>query len=284
MSKKNILITGCSSGFGLLMAVRLSAAGHHVIATMRNLGKKETLLKEVERRGGTIDLLPLDVTDTASIDKVIEHITEQYNHLDVLINNAGYGLAGFFEGYTDEEIRAQFDTNFFGVLNVTRRAIPLMRGQTGAKIINISSRAGLSASPCFSAYTSSKWALEGFSEALRYDLKPFGIDVLLIEPGVYKTEIFYDNARRAKDFENPQSPNFQRSQYLKGKAMDVVGACRSNPEQVAILAEKLIHARNPSFRNMPDAGGRWAYIIKKFIPFRIYSWIVDRVVYTGFKS
>jgi NAD(P)-dependent dehydrogenase (short-subunit alcohol dehydrogenase family) len=280
---KIILITGTSSGFGLLAAARFASQGHKVIATMRNLEKQSGLFNEVSRRGGEVDVRQLDVTDKASIQKTIKDVAQKYGYIDVLINNAGYGIGGAFEDLTDEEIRQQMETNFFGVQNVTRAVIPLMRQRKSGKIINISSVAGFSTSPCFGAYNVSKWALEAFSESLRYELKFFGIDVLLIEPGTYKTKVFFENARYAKDFDNPQSPYYPISQHLKKKVMNYVNDCYNDPEEIAILAEKLIHTKNPPFRNVPDIESQIMYIFRKFLPFRLYSWFVRRALFSDLK-
>ena len=273
---KIILITGTSSGFGLVTAARLAADGHRVIATMRNLEKKTALLSEVNRRGGKLaHILPLDVTDKASIDAAIVEISEQYGYIDILVNNAGYGIGGFFEDLTEEEIRAQMDTNFFGVQNVIRAVLPLMRPRHQGKIINISSVAGFSTSPAFGAYNASKWALEGFSESLRYELKPFGIDILLINPGVYPTPIFYDNARAAKNATNSESPYYERSQALNNFVEERLKTCDKDPEDIAHLVGKLIDQKNPRFRNMPDMEAKVLFLLRKFLPFRIYSWMIQ---------
>jgi len=278
---KSILITGCSSGFGLLTAARLASRGYRVIATMRDLNKSGALTAEVEKRGGDVRLLRLDVTDKESIAEVMTEVGHAYGNLDVLVNNAGYGLVGFFEDMTDEEIRAQFETNFFGVQNVTRAAIPLMRQKRNGKIINISSVAGFSTSPCFSAYNASKWALEGFSESLRYELKYFGIDVLLVEPGTYRTKIFYENARVGENFHNPASPYHDLSGFLEKRVKDYVDDCHKDPEDVAALIEKLIKARNPSFRNIPDVESQVLYLLRRCLPFRLYSYLYRREVFRG---
>ena len=133
--KKIILITGCSSGFGLLTAAHLASRGHKVIATMRDLTKNGSLLSEVNVRGGQINIWPLDVRDEKSIQDTINFIIAEYGYLDVLINNAGYGIGGFFEDLTDEDIREQMEVNFFGVQNVTRAVIPLMRPRKEGRII-----------------------------------------------------------------------------------------------------------------------------------------------------
>ncbi len=283
-SSKIILITGCSSGFGLLTAARLVSKGHRVIATMRNVEKQAGLLSEVNKRGGQVIVLQLDVTSKISIRQAILEIASQHGYIDVLINNAGYGMGGFFEDLSDEEIRGQMETNFFGVQNVTREVIPLMRPRRKGKIINISSVAGLSASPCFSAYNASKWALEGFSESLRYELKLWGIDVHLIEPGTYKTKIFYENARYCKNFDNPESPYYELSQHLKNKVMKYVDQCGKDPENVAALVEDLINGRRSSFRNLVDIESKILFLVRKFLPFQFYSGLVQKALLEGIKK
>lgn len=280
---KVILITGCSSGFGLLIAARLASKGHHVIATMRNLEKQGALVDELQRRSTTADFLPLDVTDKDSVQSAIREVGAKYGLIDVLVNNAGFGLGGAFEDLSDEEIRQQFETNFFGVQNVTREVIPLMRQTRKGKIINISSVAGFSSTPFLGAYNASKFALEGFSESLRYELKFFGIDVLLIEPGTYKTKIFYENAKYAKNFTNKNSPYFPISQFIENRTKKYVDDCHKDPEEIAILVEKLIKARNPSFRNVPDIESKTLYLFRKFLPFRVHSFLIRSALFSGLR-
>ena len=277
-----VLITGCSSGFGLLTAARLAAKGYTVVATMRDLKKEGNLTSEVNRRGGAVEVMQMDVTDKQSVTRAVERIKMGHGRIDVLVNNAGYGIGGFFEDLTDEEIRAQMETNFFGVQNVTRAVIPLMRQCRRGKIINISSVAGFSASPAFSAYNASKWALEAFSEGLRYELQFFGIDVLLIEPGTYKTKIFYENAQYARHFDNSDSPYFVWSQHLRKKVMDYVNDCHKDPEEIGIMVEKLIRAKNPPFRNIPDIESQVLYWLRRILPFRVYGAMIRMFFMEGF--
>ena len=281
---KIILITGCSSGFGLLMAARLASKGHRVIATMRNLDKQAPLHDEMRARGGALDIFAMDVTNKDSIQNVVTEIGAKYGTIDVLINNAGYGMGGFFEDLTDEEIRSQMETNFFGVQNVTRAVIPFMRQQRAGKIINISSVAGFSGSPCFGAYNASKWALEGFSESLHHELAFWGINVLLVEPGTYKTKIFYENAQFSENFYNEQSPYYEISKFLEKRVKDYVDDCHKDPEDVAALVEKLINAKNPSFRSIPDIESQCMYLLRKFLPFRVYRWFIRKGLFKEFQS
>ena len=282
---KIILVTGCSSGFGLLIAARLVSQGHIVYATMRNLQKQSGLLSEVNRRGGEVIIRQLDVTDKQSIQKTMDDIANQHGYLDVLVNNAGYAIGGFFEDLSEQEIRDQMETNFFGVQNVTRAAIPLMRPRRQGKIINISSIAGLDASPGLGAYNASKWALEGFSESLQAELAFWGIQVLLIEPGTYKTSIFHDNARLAKNFNNPESPYYAISQHIYARLMGYVeGCCKKDPEAIAMLVEKLIHQKYPAFRHLTDFECRMRLIFRKILPFSFYRDVTRKVIFKGFKE
>ncbi|MCA9393062.1 MAG: SDR family oxidoreductase [Candidatus Omnitrophica bacterium] len=281
---RTILITGCSSGFGLLTAARLAAAGHRVYATMRNPDKQAPLISEVNRRGGEVAVLRLDVTDPTTIDAALQTIAQEAGNLDVLVNNAGYGIGGAFEDLSEEDIREQFETNFFGVQNVTRAAIPLMRQQTGAKIINMSSVQGFYATPGFGAYSATKWALEAFSESLRYELSIFGIDVLLIRPGTFRTKIFDENVRYAKNFFNTSSPYYELSQHVKKLVEDHVARSKNDPEDVAKHVEMLINVKNPPFRSIPDRGGRFMYRLRRFLPFRVFYGMVYGQIFKGYRS
>jgi len=316
---KVILITGCSSGFGLLIATRLAAHRHTVIATMRNLDKRQALLDEVQKRNAiefcksnvipaeagihktsvwmpasagmtrsnilstevnNLQIFPLDVTDIRSIKATVAAVEVQHGRIDVLVNNAGYGIGGFFEDLTQAEIRGQLDTNFFGVQNVTREVIPIMRRQRQGKIINISSIAGLYALPGFGAYNASKWALEGFSESLYYEMRLFGVNVCLVEPGTYRTTIFYGNKRYAKNFNNPQSPYYKHSKYFSEKVDKYVAADKKDPEDIAILVEKLVNAKNPSFRNIPDRRSKILFVLKRFLPFKVFSGLLYKALFS----
>ena len=281
------LITGCSSGFGMLSAARLSVAGHTVYASMRNLQKKEALLVEVESRGGEVKLLKLDVTDNTTIDDAINTIESERGRLDILINNAGYGLGGFFEDISEREFRDQMETNFFGVLKMTRRALPLMRRSTtdhgNVKIINISSAQGRAPIPGLGAYGTSKWALEGFSEALYHELAPFGIRVVIVEPGSYRTEIFTSNAHVAEQAENQVSPYARFSVALRRKieTMTKGGSVGmgDNPEVVAELIEKIVTSRSPKLRYVVGRQARIRILLRAVLPMNCYSGLLRKALF-----
>ncbi|MDQ7725343.1 SDR family oxidoreductase [Bacillus halotolerans] len=190
MNKKIAIVTGASSGFGLLTAVKL-AQSFFVIATARQPEKAEQLrgLAAKHHVADSIHITALDVTDEHSIEAFGKTISA-YAPIDLLVNNAGTAYGGFIEDVPMEHFRKQFETNVFGLINVTKTVLPYIRKHSGAKIINVSSISGLTGFPALSPYASSKYALEGFSESLRLELIPFGIETALIEPGSYKTSIW----------------------------------------------------------------------------------------------
>lgn len=277
---KIILITGCSSGFGLLTAARLSSRGHKVYATMRDLRKKEFLELEVARQGGEMNLniLPLDVTKPDTIKAAINEIVAREGVIDVLINNAGFGIGGCFEDLSDADWRAQYDVNFFGVLNVTREVLPIMRPRRKGLIINISSMAAFSGTPAFGAYCSSKFALEGFSECLYMEVHSLGINVVLVEPGSYRTKIFEGNARYAARFFDPNSPYFSWNQRLQAMVIAHTQANQRDPQEVAARIERIINNPWPAFRNVVGLRSKLRRWIVRHLPFKLYAWLVDLVV------
>ena len=280
---KIILITGCSSGFGMLAAARLSAGGHTVYATMRNLQKQDTLKLELKQRDTKCQILHLDVTDDNSISKVINTIEKQDSRLDVLINNAGYGIGGFFEDLSEDEIRSQFETNFFGVQKVTRSALPLMRATASksgedfsTKIINISSAQGRSTLPGLGAYGASKFALEGFSESLYFELQPFGIEVVILEPGTYLTKAIDENSHEAGAGLKPDSPYAKYTKRLKdlhGKIL-ITKKGVGEPEDVAIMIEDIINRNRNKLRYIAGTQAKIRVWMRSILPFRWFSKII----------
>ena len=179
---KTVLITGSSSGFGKLTAKLFAEKGWNVIASMRS-PEKETELNKIEN----IHVTKLDVTDSSSIKTAVSYIIERFGTIDVLVNNAGYGGHALFEQFSDETIRNMYETNVFGLMNATREVLPHMRKRKSGTIINITSIAGLVAAPIISIYASTKFAVEGFSEALAHELKPLNIKVKTVAPGSFGT-------------------------------------------------------------------------------------------------
>ncbi len=201
-----VLITGCSSGFGLLAAKKLSARGDRVFATMRDPdGKNRTSAEELRAPAtsteSNIEVLDLDVTSDASVDTAAAAILAKAGAPDVIINNAGQMYVGLAEAFTAEELSRQLDVNVVGIHRVCRAFLPSMRQRAGGLIINISSIAGRMAAPFFAVYNASKWAVEGYSLAIRRELACAGVDVVVVEPGPFTTELF-PQSPRPKDADN----------------------------------------------------------------------------------
>jgi NAD(P)-dependent dehydrogenase (short-subunit alcohol dehydrogenase family) len=197
--KKVAVVTGSSSGIGLETSLLLARNGFYTFATMRNLDKSKAISNLKEKL--SLEILQLDVNDDESVKETIQKIINEQERIDVLVNNAGFGLVGPFEELSVEEFKEQFETNVFGVIRVTQAVLPIMRRQRNGIIVNISSIAGKIGFPLTSAYVSSKFALEGLSESIAYEIEEFGIKVILIEPGVIKTN-FNNNIKIGKKVTN----------------------------------------------------------------------------------
>ncbi len=285
--EKVILITGCSSGFGMLAAAKLAAGGHTIYATMRNLQKQNALMLELKQRETKCQILHLDVTDDKSINKVIDTIEKQSHRLDVLINNAGYGIGGFFEDLSEDEIRSQFETNFFGVQKVTRSALPLMRttaSESGkdfsTKIINISSAQGLSTLPGLGAYGASKFALEGFSESLYFEIQPFGIEVVILEPGTYLTKAIDENSHEAGTGLDTDSPYAKYAKRLKDLHSNILITKKGvgDPEDVAIMIEDIINRKRNKLRYLAGTQAKIRVLMRTILPFSWFSRIINSFI------
>jgi NAD(P)-dependent dehydrogenase (short-subunit alcohol dehydrogenase family) len=255
---KVVLITGSSSGIGRSTAIEFARNGWQVIASMRSPEHELELGHQPN-----ISLLKLDVTDAASIASAIEVIESKFGRIDVLVNNAGYGLMGAFEETDDEQIRRQFDTNVFGLMKLTRAVLPLMRRAGQGRIINISSIGGKIGIPLYSSYHATKFAIEGFSESLSFELAPFGIDVALIEPGAIATEFLGRSADFAKrEGESPYQKYFERVNLAYGKA----AAGGSKPTVVARKIVKVAGQKRPKFRNPVGGGAEILMGLRKLLP------------------
>ncbi|WP_413742048.1 SDR family oxidoreductase [Sodalis sp. RH15] len=193
MSTLSWFITGTSSGFGRALTEQLLARGDRVFATLRKTAALDDLKSRYEN---TLAVAQLDVTDTAAIRRVVKEAFERFGKIDVVINNAGFGVAGAAEEATDEQIRRQIDTNVIGSVQVTRAALPYLRAQGGGRILQLSSMGGQLSFPGLSFYHLSKWAIEGFYEAVIPEIAPFNIQVTLIEPGVAPTGFGGENLSR----------------------------------------------------------------------------------------
>ena len=236
------LVTGCSSGIGLETAIALGREGHFTYATMRDVKKSGSLDKIVNDEGLPIKVLELDVDSEKSVDDAIAKIMEEKGRVDTLINNAGWGMWGAVEDVSIEEFKQQFETNFFSIIRLIQKVAPIMRKQKSGNIVNVSSVAGKIGFPVSPAYISSKFALEGLSECIRFELGPFGINVIIIEPGVIKTN-FFDSMKMAKKSNSDSVYNEITSKVVSGvKMMAEMG---TDPKEVAATIIKSINEEKP---------------------------------------
>ena len=238
--EKIAVVTGSSSGIGFETALALARNGYHTYATMRDTNKGTRIRDTAKKESLAIEVLELDVDNENSIKKAIEKILQDKKKIDLLVNNAGYGLFGCLEDLTIEDLKKQFETNFFGIIRMIQAVLPTMRKQKSGTIVNVSSVAGRIGFPASPAYISSKFALEGLSESMRYELAPFGIKTIIIEPGVIKTNFF-------AALENPTRPDSAykdlTDKVMKGLTM--MSEMGTPPQEVANTIVKAISSEDP---------------------------------------
>lgn len=256
---KVAIVTGSSSRIGYETSLMLARNQFTTYATMRNLNKSDEIRDITSKENIPLSVIQLDVTDDASVYNAIDSILKENDRIDVLVNNAGYDLFGSLEELSIEEIRQQFETNFFGVIRVTKAVIPTMRKQRGGTIVNMSSIGGrIGLFPFETAYHASKFALEGFTESLRHELDEFGINVILIEPGVIKSN-FMDNIKTARGFDSNKSPYAKTvQQVFQGFAPMIANS--SHPKEVA---QAILNIINSSSQNIRYHVGRDAESVLK---------------------
>jgi len=273
---KTALITGCSSGFGLLTAATLAKNGFRTFATMRDLGKRGRLDAALAGAGTQAEALALDVTDADSIAAAVAKAMADAGRIDLLVNNAGVGIAGFIEDLTIDEYRRPMETNFFGLVAVTKAVLPIMRRQRSGRIVNISSIGGRAASSVFSAYCASKFAVEGFCEALALEAQSFGVQVVLIEPGAFRTEI-YESNRRFAAAHDPRSPYARASAAIEERADRMAARMKSDPQKVADAVLHAATVEKPRLRYLVGAHAK-ARAFLHALGFRVYSAAMRRLL------
>jgi NAD(P)-dependent dehydrogenase (short-subunit alcohol dehydrogenase family) len=263
--EKVALVTGSSSGIGLETALLLARNGFHTYASMRNLEKSKDITEIANAEKVPLQVVHLDVNDDRSVKEAIGKIESEQGRIDILVNNAGYVLLGPVEQLSIDEFKEQFETNFFGVIRIMKEVLPIMRRQREGTIVNISSSAGRIGLPLNSAYVGSKFALEGLSESISYEVEQFGIRIIIIEPGFTRTNLINSSAssRRALD---PKSPYFSLMEKVENhfKLMMEDVSSSSPAEEVAKIILQAIRSENPDLRyvvgttmmqariNMPD--------------------------------
>lgn len=268
---KTILITGSSTGIGRATVLYFQQKGWNVSATMRNPAKENELMQLPH-----VICPALDVTSEESIQSAIATTVAQFGKIDVIVNNAGYGLTGPFEGTTEEQIKKQFETNVFGLMRVTRLILPYFRQQHSGTIINISSMGGRLVFPYYSLYHGTKWAVEGFTESLRFELEPLGIRVKIIEPGAIKTD-FYERSRDSSLDSAPEE--YQALAKIGFKNMDKVGAEGSLPEDVAAMIYKAAQDTSLKIRYPIGKNSGSLLFLRRLIPDGMFAKIVSQTVF-----
>jgi len=266
-------VTGASSGFGLLTSVALAREGYRVLASMRDLDKRGRLEAAAKEAGVTdrIEIIQLDVTDFSAAETVIQNVIEDYGQIDLLVNNAGYAAGGFTEELAVEEWQRQFETNFFGLVAVTKAVLPSMRARRSGKVVNISSISGRIGFPSMGPYVASKFAVEGFSESLRLEMLPYGVHVVLIEPGSYKTEIWSKGLDAVSV--NPDSPYVKEMEKIL-KYVNHVADTAPAPDEVIQQIVHVAKSPYPKLRYPVGKGVKLGMVLKNILPWKWWERMV----------
>jgi NAD(P)-dependent dehydrogenase (short-subunit alcohol dehydrogenase family) len=269
---KTVLITGASSGFGLLTSITLAKHGWHVLATMRDLNRREKLETAARETGALnrIEFHALDIKKPEQIAATTELIANRGEPLHALVNNAGFAVPGFAEDITDAELREQFDTNFFGSVAVTRALLPQMRRQGFGHIVMVSSISGRLGFPGVSSYAASKFALEGWTETLRYEMKTLGIQVVLVEPGSFDTDIWTRNAKLTAGLQDPTSANASRVPAWRDR-IEQGAKNRANPQVVADVIAHVLQTPHPKLRYVVGNDARIALMMRRILSAGIFE-------------
>lgn len=259
---KVILITGASSGIGKACALYLAQQGHQVYGTSRHLRDSEA----------GVTMLKMDVTDDISVQTGVERIVAEAGRIDVVVNNAGFGYGGALENTSIEEARATMETNFMGTLRVCRMVLPLMRAKKSGLIVNVSSIGGLMGLPFQGLYSASKYAVEGLTEALRMEVRRFGIQVVLLEPGDIHTS-FTANRRSTQETD---ADLVYREQYLSALAKIEADEKGGPPPQIAaLLLARIVNAPRPRARYVVGPFyEKLAILVKRLVPHALFEWII----------
>jgi NAD(P)-dependent dehydrogenase (short-subunit alcohol dehydrogenase family) len=280
--KDSVLVTGSSTGLGREMALYLAEHGFQVYATVRDVSQADSLLASANERKTQLRVLPLDVTKGDSIVEAVQTIVAESGGIYGVINNAGVGLRGYFEDLADEEIRQVFEANVFGVMAVTKAVLPHMREAGRGRIIIISSIGGRIGSLGVSAYCATKFAVEGFGESLFQELAPLGLKVVLIEPGIIKTERWTTNRGTAQGARDQSSPYYSWFCQAEKESDQLVQASTATPADVAVVVHQALTVERPKLRYMIGRKAKLAVALRRWLPGetfeRLYFGIVMRRV------
>lgn len=266
-----VLVTGASSGIGLATAIDLAAHGHHVCATVRDARGREQLHAEAARRGLSLEIELLDVTDADSIAAVTRSLVDRHGGIGSLVNNAGLHMRGFFETMNDAETRSVFDVNVFGTMAVVRTVLPVMRAARAGRIVIVSSIGGLLGAPALAAYCASKHALEGFGEALSLEVAGLGLHVSLVEPAIVPTDIWSRNRRiadGARQADSPYAAWFEAEERLTDT---LVASARTTAADVAQTIRLALTDRRPRLRYVVGTRVKGLLVLRRCLPSAVFE-------------
>jgi short-subunit dehydrogenase len=279
---QTVLITGATAGIGRETALYLARAGYHVIATGRKTAELEKL-RAAAPAGTRLDTAHLDVTNPASIAAAVAEVDRLTSGrgIDALVNNAGYGLVGPLTEISDSDLRKQYDTNVFGLMAVTRAFVPRMRERGAGRVVNISSMGGRVTFPFMGAYTSTKYAVESLSDALRYELRPFGIAVVLIEPGAIHTNFAETSMAPVSQYQDTvYGSAIARAKQLENRMMSTA----VGPTVVARAIHKAIKRRSPAARYVAPWYGSALFALLAVLPTRAVDAVIRRIAFLSPKA
>lgn len=245
--KKYAIITGASSGIGFQTSLLLARNGFYTYSIMRNLDRSGQLVDIIERENLPMEVLLLDVTDDSSVIDTVDRIIKESRKIDVVVNNAGYGLIGALEDIPMKEIKSHFETNLFGAIRLMQAVLPIMREQRSGTIVNISSMGGRIAFPLSSTYSGTKFALEGITESLSYEVEQFSIRVMLIEPGIVRTN-FANSIKKIGKTMKPDSLYSRLVEVREANRRSMVESISTTPEEVARMILEAINSDSPDLR------------------------------------
>lgn len=274
-----VLVTGTSSGFGLAITLELAKQGWDVVATMRDLAKRGELDRAVAAAGvrQAVTVGQLDVTDPASIEGAVAALDLPNRQLDAVVHNAGVAAGGAFEDLAETDVRRIMEVNYFGVLALTKRLLPTFRAQHRGRIVIVSSESAFAGQPANSPYCASKWAVEGWAESIAYEVEHFGIDIILIEPGPYRTSI-WENSPRVFPKDSAYLPLVR---HLEVTVDALVAKAAGDPADVGKAVARALAARKPRFRYAVGPTAKFNHFARGKLPSTVVRKLIGRYLGLG---